>query len=69
MSLLLRIGIYQFLPQVKKKKMQLFLQLLLLQGVLVELVERQRNTLWDWVINWWKVVWRQEMRPRYVYMS
>ena len=37
MSLLLRIEIYQS-PLRVKKKMQLFLRLLLLQGVLVELV-------------------------------
>ena len=43
MSLLLRIGIYQFLPRVKRKNMQLFLWLLLLQGVLVELVERPKE--------------------------
>ena len=42
MSLLLRIEIYQFLPRVKKK-MQLFLWLLLLQGVLVELVGRPKE--------------------------
>ena len=43
MSLLFRIGIYQFLPRVKKKKMQLFLWLLLLQGVFVELVGRPKE--------------------------
>ena len=42
MSLLLQIEIYQFLPQVKKK-MQLFLRLLLLQRVLVELVGRPKE--------------------------
>ena len=39
MSLLFQTKIYQFPPQVKKK-MQLFLRLLLLQGVLVESVGR-----------------------------
>ena len=42
MSLLLRIGIRQFLPRVKKK-MQFFPQILLFQGVLVELVRRPKE--------------------------
>ena len=42
MSLLLKIEIYQFLPQMKKK-MHLFLRLLLLQGVLVELVGQPKE--------------------------
>ena len=42
MSLLLRIGIYQFLPRVKKK-IQFFPRLLLFQGVLVELVGRPKE--------------------------
>ena len=42
MALPLRIGTYQFLPQVKKK-MQFFPWLLLFQGVLVELVGRPKE--------------------------
>ena len=43
MSPLLRIGTYQFLPQVKK--MQFLPRLLLFQGVLVELVGRPKEHL------------------------
>ena len=42
MALLLRIGTYQFLSQVKKK-MQLLPQLLLFQRVLIELVGRPKE--------------------------
>ena len=42
MALLLRIGTYQFLSQVKKK-MQFFPRLLLFQGVLVELVGQPKE--------------------------
>ena len=42
MALLLRIGTYQFLSQVKKK-MQFFPQLLLFQRVLIELVGRPKE--------------------------
>ena len=42
MDLLLQIGTYQFIPQVKKK-MQFFPRLLLFQGILVELVRRPKE--------------------------
>ena len=42
MALLLQIGTYQFLPQVKKK-MQFFHRLLLFQGILVELVRQPKE--------------------------
>ena len=28
------------------------------KGYLLNWWSGQRNTMWDWVINWWKVVWR-----------